>query len=154
MPMSFQNMESLKARATQRKFRQPIENESEADYRTAFANFMVSVDMIESMEIRSSKGWVNGDDHSDKDFTDSWNGEASEDAECDGEKEDLPKLEFRISYRKRPNGFVIFIYRIDEMDDYVVFASTIHCFWHAGTFIIQKEYHNMDKLGCIQKEGV
>lgn len=97
--------------------------------------------------------WVNGDDHSDKDFTDSWNGETSEDVDCEGEKEDLPKFEFRISFRKRPDSFVIFVYRTDVLEEYVVFASTIHCFWYAGTFIMQKEYHNMDKLGCVLKAG-
>lgn len=34
-----------------------MEGESEADYRTAFADFMVKVDIVESSEIRSGKGW-------------------------------------------------------------------------------------------------
>ena len=57
MPMSFPTFESLKVRATQRKFREPLEGETEEELREAFANFMVKVDIIESMEIRSSKGW-------------------------------------------------------------------------------------------------
>jgi len=55
--MSFPNLESLKSRATQRNFRQPLENETEDEYRTAFADFMRNHDLVESMEIRSSKGW-------------------------------------------------------------------------------------------------
>lgn len=57
MPMSFPTFESLKARAGQRNFREPLEGETEAEFREAFANFMVKVDVIESMEIRSSLGW-------------------------------------------------------------------------------------------------
>lgn len=57
MPMSFPTFESLKARASQRKFREPMEGETEAEFREAFADFMVKVDMIESMEIRTSVGW-------------------------------------------------------------------------------------------------
>jgi len=57
MPMSFPNMESLRARTKQRGFREPLEGESEADYRTSFADFMVKVDIVESSEIRSGKGW-------------------------------------------------------------------------------------------------
>lgn len=57
MPMSFPDMKSLKNRAMQRGFRQPIGGESEDNYRNAFADYMVNVDMVESMEIRSGKGW-------------------------------------------------------------------------------------------------
>jgi hypothetical protein len=57
MPMDFPNMESLVSRAKQRKFREPAEGETEAEFRTAFADFMKDVDLIESMEIRSSVGW-------------------------------------------------------------------------------------------------
>ena len=57
MPMDFPDMESLKNRAAQRKFREPLEGETEAVYREAFADFMKDVDLIESMEIRSSVGW-------------------------------------------------------------------------------------------------
>lgn len=57
MPMSFPDMQSLINRAEMRGFRQPEENESEAEYRTAFADFMHNVDMVESAEIRTGRGW-------------------------------------------------------------------------------------------------
>lgn len=57
MPLCFPDMESLKNRAIQRKFRQPTEGETEAQYREAFADFMTNVDRVESSEIRSGKGW-------------------------------------------------------------------------------------------------
>jgi hypothetical protein len=57
MPMSFPDMESLKRRAEQRGFRQPNENELEFQFRKEFADFMENIDMVESMEIRTSKGW-------------------------------------------------------------------------------------------------
>ena len=52
MPMSFPDMQSLAYRAKMRNFRQPLENESEEDYREAFATFMDSVDRMEATEIR------------------------------------------------------------------------------------------------------
>jgi hypothetical protein len=57
MPMSFPDIESLKRRAEQRGFRQPNEDELESQFRKEFADFMESVDFVESMEIRTSKGW-------------------------------------------------------------------------------------------------
>ena len=57
MPMSFPDFNSLKARAQQRGFRQPNENETEAEFRTALADFMIDIDRVESAEIRSGKGW-------------------------------------------------------------------------------------------------
>lgn len=57
MPMSFPDLESLKRRAQQRGFRMPSENESETDYRNAFADFMQNVDRVESAEIRLGVGW-------------------------------------------------------------------------------------------------
>lgn len=57
MPMSFPDLESLKRRAAQREFRQPFEEESEQQYRAAFADFMMGVDRVESAEIRSGLGW-------------------------------------------------------------------------------------------------
>lgn len=55
MPMTFPDMESLKRRAIQRKFREPNENEREDDYREAFAVFMETVDRVEAAEIRLGK---------------------------------------------------------------------------------------------------
>lgn len=57
MPMSFPDMESLINRAKQRKFREPNEDETEEQYREAFADFMVEVDRVESAEIRNKLGW-------------------------------------------------------------------------------------------------
>lgn len=50
--MYFPDLESLKRGAQLRKFRQPHENESEAQYRIAFADFMTKIDPVESGEIR------------------------------------------------------------------------------------------------------
>ena len=61
MPMSFPTMESLKSRAAQRNFRQPDEDESEDHYRTAFSDFMMDHDKVESSEIRTGRGWDNQD---------------------------------------------------------------------------------------------
>ncbi|AXG66974.1 hypothetical protein HOU08_gp248 [Dickeya phage vB_DsoM_JA29] len=57
MPMSFPDFDSLKRRAHQRNFRQPKDGETEQEFRTAFADFMLEVDRVESAEIRSGKGW-------------------------------------------------------------------------------------------------
>lgn len=55
--MSFPDLDSLKRRAAQRNFRQPQENETETEYRNAFADFMQDVDRVESGEIRLGVGW-------------------------------------------------------------------------------------------------
>lgn len=52
MPMTFPTFESLTSRAAQRKFRLPHPDETEEQYRTAFADFMQDVDMVEAAEIR------------------------------------------------------------------------------------------------------
>lgn len=54
MSMTFPTLESLMQRAKQRGFRQPHDNEMEAQYRAAFADFMQDVDMVEAGEIRLS----------------------------------------------------------------------------------------------------
>jgi hypothetical protein len=59
MPMSFPDFQSLKRRAQQRNFRQPHEGETEEQFREEFANFMVTVDSVESSEIRTGRGWDN-----------------------------------------------------------------------------------------------
>jgi|TARA_R110000824_G_scaffold82768_2_gene207385 hypothetical protein len=59
MPMDFPDMASLTSRATQRDFRQPHEGETEVQFRAAFADFMKPIDLVESMEIRTSRGWDN-----------------------------------------------------------------------------------------------
>jgi len=57
MPMCFPDIESLKRRSEQRGFRQPNENELESQFRKEFADFMENIDLVESMEIRTSRGW-------------------------------------------------------------------------------------------------
>ncbi|AXG66650.1 hypothetical protein JA33_247 [Dickeya phage vB_DsoM_JA33] len=57
MPMSFPDFDSLKRRATQRNFRQPNPDETEQEFRAAFADYMLEVDRVESAEIRTGKGW-------------------------------------------------------------------------------------------------
>lgn len=52
MPMTFPDFQSLKERATQRNFRQPLDGETEDQYRAIFADFMQKVDMVEAGEIR------------------------------------------------------------------------------------------------------
>lgn len=52
MSMTFPDLESLTTRAKMRNFRQPFENESEDNYRTAFADYVQDVDMVEAAEIR------------------------------------------------------------------------------------------------------
>lgn len=57
MPMSFPDMESLVQAAEVHKFRQLNEGETEAAYRTALADHVQGIDLVESMEIRTGKGW-------------------------------------------------------------------------------------------------
>lgn len=57
MPMSFPNMESLKNAAKIHKFRDPKPSELESDYRSALADHVRNIDLIESMEIRTGVGW-------------------------------------------------------------------------------------------------
>lgn len=57
MPMDFPDMRSLKSCAKVHKFRQPQEDESENEYRAALADHVKPIDQIESMEIRTGRGW-------------------------------------------------------------------------------------------------
>lgn len=57
MPMSFPTLESLVGRAGSRNFRKPLKDETEAQYRQAFYEFMQYVDSVEASEIRSGAGW-------------------------------------------------------------------------------------------------
>lgn len=57
MPMSFPTHQSVVNRAQMRNFRAPMENESEENYRQAFAEFMRFVDPVEASEISSGLGW-------------------------------------------------------------------------------------------------
>lgn len=66
MPMDFPDMKSLERAAECWKFRKPNEGESEAEYRTALADFVQPKDLVESMEIRAKVGW---DKFSERDST-------------------------------------------------------------------------------------
>lgn len=57
MPMSFPNYDSLRLAADVHKFRCPTREESEAHYREALADHVKPIDLIESGEIRTGKGW-------------------------------------------------------------------------------------------------
>jgi len=57
MPVDLPDFESLKKYARLRKFRQPHEGETEAEFREAFAEW--SDDPLERVEIRSRRGWDN-----------------------------------------------------------------------------------------------
>jgi hypothetical protein len=57
--MYFPTFDSLKQNAVFRQFRSPDENETESEYREAFADFMLFVDRVESAEIRSGAAGFN-----------------------------------------------------------------------------------------------
>jgi len=57
MPMSFPDMKSLKFTADIHNFRQPLEGESEDDFRLALAGYVINIDKIESYEIKFGVGW-------------------------------------------------------------------------------------------------
>jgi hypothetical protein len=59
MPRSFPDLDSLENAARVHKFRQRHEDEDESNYRDALANHVRDVvgDVVESMEIRTGKGW-------------------------------------------------------------------------------------------------
>lgn len=57
MPMDFPDMTSLLRCAEAWRFREPNPGETEQQYRNALADFVQPQDLVESMEIRTSKGW-------------------------------------------------------------------------------------------------
>lgn len=57
MPMDFPNLKSLERAAEVWKFRIRADEETEAQYREALADFVQTKDFVESMEIRKGKGW-------------------------------------------------------------------------------------------------
>lgn len=57
MPMDFPDFESLKRAAKAHNFRQPAIDELEPDYRRALAAHVLLRDRMESIEIRTGKGW-------------------------------------------------------------------------------------------------
>lgn len=57
MPMDFPNLQSLERVAEYWSFRPRRYDETEDEYRRALADFVEPRDMIESMEIRTGKGW-------------------------------------------------------------------------------------------------
>lgn len=67
MPREFPDMKSLERVAAAWKFRERLEDETEAQYRTTLADYVQPKDLVESMEIRTGKGWnrFNEQDQSD-----------------------------------------------------------------------------------------
>jgi hypothetical protein len=65
--MSFPDMNSLKRAGEMWKFRAPDPDEPEDQYREELADFVVTKDPVESMEIRSGKGWDKWDDNEQRD---------------------------------------------------------------------------------------
>ena len=57
MPMDFPDFDSLKLRAEHRGFRQPTPEETEADFRSAFSQWMREIDKVEAFEIHCGHGW-------------------------------------------------------------------------------------------------
>lgn len=57
MPMNFPDMNSLKHAAKVWKFREPKPKETIDDYREQLADHVQPKGLIESMEIRTGKGW-------------------------------------------------------------------------------------------------
>jgi hypothetical protein len=68
MPMDFKDMKSLVKAATVHKFREPEPEETEEDFRAALANHVASIDLVESQEIRTGKGWNKFNDEENKDM--------------------------------------------------------------------------------------
>ena len=57
MPMDFPDMKSLECAAECHGFHKPNDGETEAEYRSALADHVEPIDLVESMEIRSGHGW-------------------------------------------------------------------------------------------------
>lgn len=57
MPMDFPDLASLKTIAKLHKFRKLNDGESEAHYRLVLADYVESLDFVESCEIRNKVGW-------------------------------------------------------------------------------------------------
>lgn len=57
MPMDFPDLKSLVRASKTHGFRNILKDESEEDFRGALADHVVSIDFIESEEIRNKVGW-------------------------------------------------------------------------------------------------
>ena len=57
MPVDFPDMKSLEHAAKVWKFRAINDGEDESEYRIALADHVQPMDLVESMEIRTSHGW-------------------------------------------------------------------------------------------------
>jgi len=68
MPMDFPDLKSLQMAARVHKFRDINEGESEDDYRNALADHVISIDPIESQEIRNKVGWDQWSEEQEKDL--------------------------------------------------------------------------------------
>ena len=63
MPRDLPDMQSLTRSAENHGYRPPSEGESEQAYRSALADFVAGVDLIEAAEIRNKVGWDKQDPH-------------------------------------------------------------------------------------------
>jgi len=68
MPMDFPDLKSLKFAAEVHEFRQPLDGESENDFRNALADHVAPRDYIESCEIRNKVGWDKFSDEQNRDM--------------------------------------------------------------------------------------
>jgi len=57
MPRDFESATEVRGAAKRWKFRDQRENESDAEFREALADHVKDKDLVESMEIRTGKGW-------------------------------------------------------------------------------------------------
>jgi len=57
MPRNFPDMDSLRSAAKCHKFRQPQDGEPEIEFRTALADHVMNLDLVESEAIRNGIGW-------------------------------------------------------------------------------------------------
>ena len=68
MPMDFPDMRSLEIADEVHKFRTIEEGETEEQYRAVLADHVQPRDFIESMEIRTGKGWNRFNDAENKEM--------------------------------------------------------------------------------------
>ena len=68
MPRNFPDMDSLKRAAECHGFRKPLDDELEAEFRTALADHAQDHDLVESEEIRNGVGWNRFNDQQNLDM--------------------------------------------------------------------------------------
>lgn len=68
MPMDFPDLNSLRSAAKIYGFRDIGHGEPEEEFRTALADHVASIDLVESEEIRNKVGWDKWSKTQEKDF--------------------------------------------------------------------------------------